>query len=43
VEQPLFEQAGGCTMRLEVGRVDHQLVGLAALSRQRRKDTVEDA
>src|SRR3546814_1993115 len=42
-EQPLFEQAGCRPMRLEMGRVDHQLVGLPALGRKGGEDLVEHA
>ena len=42
-EQPLFEHAGYPTMRLEMVRVDHRLVGLAAFGRKSREDLVEYA
>src|SRR5690606_26961829 len=42
-EQPLFEQAGGRPVCFQVGRIDHQLVGLAALRREGREDPVENA
>jgi hypothetical protein len=37
-EQPLVEQACRRAMRLRMGRIDHQLVRLAALRRERRED-----
>jgi enoyl-CoA hydratase len=37
----LFEQTGSRPVRLQVGRIDHQLVWLAALCRQTREYLVE--
>ena len=42
-EQPLFEQAGRGAVRLEVGGVDHQLVGLPAACGEGGEDLVEHA
>jgi len=38
-----FEQTGSGAVCLQVGGVDHQLLGSAALDRQRREDLVKHA
>src|SRR4051812_46242171 len=42
-ERSLLEQAGGGPVRLKMGSIDHQLIRLSALRRERRKDAVEQA
>jgi hypothetical protein len=42
-EQPLFEQAGRRTMRLEVGPINHPSIRLTFQTRQPGEDAVEDA
>lgn len=42
-EQPLFEQAGGGAVGLEMGDVEHQLLGLRPLVSQLGQDAIEHA
>jgi hypothetical protein len=42
-QAPPFEQAGGGAVRLQVGAVDDQAVGLAGLAGQRGEDAAEHA